>query len=114
LRQVLSRGDPGADDVVVDGALDHAQGTLELQGCSGDVFAGTMDPGSPVHVGVLRVLPTAANGSRRPGLTFGVRGTLAPRPISIDVLRIEGGLVTEITAFASPLFRRFGLPPPLT
>jgi len=85
------------------------------RGAIADVFAGTMDPGSPVHVGVLRVLPTAAN--RQPAAAFYLRrpGDIAYRPISIDVLRIEGGLVTEITAFASPLyFPRFGLPPLLT
>ena len=41
-------------------------------------------------------------------------GASEHRPLAIDVLRIEGGLVAEITSFVSPeLFGAFGLPPVL-
>jgi RNA polymerase sigma-70 factor, ECF subfamily len=49
----------------------------------------------------------AAHYLRRPGESeYG--------PLALDVLRIEGGRVTEITSFVSPeLFGAFGLPPTL-
>ena len=31
-------------------------------------------------------------------------------PFKLDVLRIGGGLIAEITTFDAPLFDRFGLP----
>jgi RNA polymerase sigma-70 factor, ECF subfamily len=51
--------------------------------------------------------PAAAHYLRRPGES-------TYRPLAIDVLRIEGGLVTEISSFVFPeLFPAFGLPPTL-
>jgi RNA polymerase sigma-70 factor, ECF subfamily len=48
--------------------------------------------------------PTLAHYLRRPGES-------EYRPLALDVLRIEGGLVAEITSFVSPeLFEAFGLP----
>jgi RNA polymerase sigma-70 factor (ECF subfamily) len=60
---------------------------------------------------VLRFAPTAAN--RQPALAVYRQwpGEAEYRPLVIDVLRIEGGLITEITAFLRPeLFPVFGLP----
>jgi RNA polymerase sigma-70 factor (ECF subfamily) len=59
----------------------------------------------------MRFAPTAAN--RQPALAIYQRspGEAKHRPLVIDVLRVEDGLVTEITAFLLPeLFHRFGLP----
>jgi RNA polymerase sigma-70 factor (ECF subfamily) len=51
--------------------------------------------------------PAAAHYLRRPGES-------EHRPLALDVLRIEGGRVAEITSFVSPeLFPAFGLPPAL-
>ena len=51
-------------------------------------------------------MPTAASYLRKPGDT-------AFRAFKFDVLRIEGGLVAEITTFGPELFRAFGLAPTL-
>lgn len=48
-------------------------------------------------------MPTAASYLRRPGDT-------AFRAFKFDVLRIEGGVLAEITTFDSALFPAFGLP----
>jgi len=51
--------------------------------------------------------PAAAHYLRRPGESD-------CRPLALDVLRIEGGLIAEITSFVFPtLFEDFGLPPKL-
>ena len=51
--------------------------------------------------------PAAAHYLRRPGES-------EYRPLALDVLRIEGGRVAEITSFVFPeLFPAFGLPPTL-
>jgi hypothetical protein len=47
--------------------------------------------------------PAAANYLRRPGDTLF-------RAMSLDVLRIEGGRLVEITTFEPRLFPAFGLP----
>ena len=50
----------------------------------------------------------AAHYLRRPGES-------EYRPLALDVLRVEGGRVAEITSFVSPgLFPAFGLPPALS
>jgi RNA polymerase sigma-70 factor (ECF subfamily) len=72
------------------------------------------DPGSPTYLGRLRTLATAAN--RQPAVAAYVlkAGDSEYRPLGIDVLRLEGGLVIEITRFVSAdLFSVFGLPPTL-
>lgn len=51
-------------------------------------------------------MPTAASYLRRPGDT-------KFRAFKFDVLRIEDGLVVEITTLGPALFERFGLPPTL-
>jgi RNA polymerase sigma-70 factor (ECF subfamily) len=51
--------------------------------------------------------PTVAHYLRRPGESV-------YRPLALDVLRIEGGYVAEISSFVFPgLFPAFGLPPSL-
>jgi RNA polymerase sigma-70 factor, ECF subfamily len=64
--------------------------------------------------GELRALAIGAN--LQPAAAYYLRPPGAPafRPLAFDVLRVEGGLVTEITSFAFPeLFGAFGLPPAL-
>jgi RNA polymerase sigma-70 factor (TIGR02960 family) len=51
-------------------------------------------------------MPTAASYLRRPGDS-------QFRAFKFDVLRIEGGLIAEITTFGPQLFPAFGLPPTL-
>jgi hypothetical protein len=48
-------------------------------------------------------MPTAASYLQRPGDT-------EFRAFKFDVLRIEDGVIAEITTFGSSLFRAFGLP----
>jgi RNA polymerase sigma-70 factor, ECF subfamily len=50
--------------------------------------------------------PAVANYRLKPGDT-------AYRPMALDVLRIEGGLVAEIVTFEPSVFAAFGLPPQL-
>jgi RNA polymerase sigma-70 factor, ECF subfamily len=64
--------------------------------------------------GHLRTLVAAAN--RQPAAAHYLRrpGESEYRPLALDVLRIEGGRVAEITSFVFPgLFPAFGLPPTL-
>lgn len=51
-------------------------------------------------------MPTAASYLRRPG-------DAAFRAFKLDVLRIEGGAIAEITTFGAGLFPAFSLPPTL-
>jgi RNA polymerase sigma-70 factor, ECF subfamily len=72
--------------------------------------APAFDPG----FGQLRALLTAAN--TQPAAAHYLRrpGDSEYRPLALDVLRIEGGRVAEISTFASPeRFGGFGLPPRL-
>jgi RNA polymerase sigma-70 factor (ECF subfamily) len=48
-------------------------------------------------------MPTAASYLRRPGDS-------EFRAFKFDVLRIENGVIAEITTFDAGLFRTFGLP----
>ncbi|MFB4296149.1 sigma-70 family RNA polymerase sigma factor [Actinomadura sp. NTSP31] len=70
----------------------------------------TFDPSSPAYIGRWRHLPTRANG--RPALGGYVQrpGTSVYRAQVLDVLRIEEGLIAEITSFEPHLFPAFGLP----
>ena len=63
--------------------------------------------------GRLRCLPTRAN--LQPAVANYVRrpGDSRYRPMALDVLRIEDGLLAEIVAFTPDLFPAFGLPPAL-
>ncbi len=63
--------------------------------------------------GDWRLLPTAAN--RMPAAASYLRrtGDTTYRPFKVDVLRIDGGAIAEITTFGPDLFPAFGLPPTL-
>jgi RNA polymerase sigma-70 factor (ECF subfamily) len=77
-------------------------------------IATLMSAGFRPEFGHLRSLPTRAN--RQPAVAWYRRlpGDTEHRALSIDVLRIEGGLIAEVTAFVSPeLFPAFGLAPTL-
>jgi RNA polymerase sigma-70 factor (ECF subfamily) len=64
----------------------------------------------PQAFGEFRIIPTGAN--RQPAAAAYVRraGDDRFRPLAIDVLQIEHGLVAEVTTFGSRWFPRFGLP----
>ena len=64
----------------------------------------------PQAFGEFRIIPTGAN--RQPAAAAYVRraGDDRYRPLAIDVLRIEDGLVAEVTTFGRRWFPRFGLP----
>lgn len=62
-------------------------------------------------VGEYRFLPTRAN--RQPAVAIYLRAPGEPsfRPLTLEVLRVEGGQVAEIIDFSFPeLFEAFGLP----
>jgi len=72
------------------------------------------EKGFEPEFGRLRTLAAAAN--RQPAAAHYVRppGASEYRPLALDVLRIDGGRIAEITSFVSPeLFPAFGLPPAL-
>jgi RNA polymerase sigma-70 factor (ECF subfamily) len=81
-------------------------GRASILAFTADVF----DPASPLYHGQWRSLPTRAN--RQPAAAHYVRlpGDSAYRAQVLDVLRVEGGKVVEITAFVPELFPAFGLP----
>ena len=64
-------------------------------------------------MGEWRVLPVAAN--RTPAAAGYLRrpGDSAFRAFKLDVMRIEAGVIAEITTFNAELFGAFGLPPTL-
>jgi RNA polymerase sigma-70 factor (ECF subfamily) len=75
-------------------------------------FAFSTDPSSPAYLGQLRTVATAAN--RQLAVAAYVRrpGDSEYRALGVDVLRLEGELVVEITRFVNAdLFAAFGLPP---
>jgi RNA polymerase sigma-70 factor (ECF subfamily) len=63
--------------------------------------------------GDFRLVPTRAN--RQPAAANYLRppGRTEFRALVLDVLRVEGGAIAEITAFEPHLFAAFGLPPVL-
>jgi RNA polymerase sigma-70 factor (ECF subfamily) len=65
----------------------------------------------PEAWGTFRCLPVRAN--RQPALANYLlrHGDTEFRPMSIDVLRVEDGLVAEVTTFSPKHFPAFGLPP---
>ena len=67
----------------------------------------------PDAIGAWRLLPTGAN--RQPAAASYLRapGDSEFRAFKLDILRIEGGAIAEITTFGSELFPAFGLPPTL-
>lgn len=76
-----------------------------------DAFAAETAHGwGPGAAGVLGCLPTRANG--RPAVATYLRrwGDVAYRPFVLTVLRVEDGVLAEVTAFAAGDFDRFALP----
>jgi RNA polymerase sigma-70 factor (ECF subfamily) len=74
-------------------------------------FALSADPASPTYLGEFRTVATAAN--RQPAVAAYVRrpGESEYRALGLDVLRLDGDLVIEITRFVTAdLFPAFGLP----
>jgi RNA polymerase sigma-70 factor, ECF subfamily len=72
--------------------------------------------GSRKHaaVGEYRFVPTRANRQLATAIYLRRPGDTAFRPLTLEVLRFEGGKVVEIVDFSSPaLFGAFGLPPTL-
>jgi RNA polymerase sigma-70 factor (ECF subfamily) len=79
-----------------------------------DAIVAASAQGFAPEFGRLRSVAAAAN--RQPGVAYYLRrpGESEYRPLALDVLRIEDGLVAEITSFVLPeLFPAFGLPPAL-
>jgi RNA polymerase sigma factor (sigma-70 family) len=76
----------------------------------GAMIAELFDPGSPRYFGDWRAVPTRAN--RQPAYAGYVRrpGTTTYRAQVLDVLRIEGGRVVEITTFEPHLLLAYDLP----
>jgi RNA polymerase sigma-70 factor (ECF subfamily) len=73
-----------------------------------------MRQGFEPEFGHLRTLASAAN--TQPAAAHYLRrpGESEHRPLALDVLRVEGGRIAEITSFVSgELFAAFGLPPKL-
>jgi RNA polymerase sigma-70 factor (ECF subfamily) len=69
------------------------------------------DPSDPGYVGRFRMLPTRANGSLAVATYVRTREDPDHRAFAISVLRIEHGLVAEVTAFHDThLFPAFDLP----
>src|SRR5262249_52503379 len=68
----------------------------------------------PEREGDWRLVPAAAN--RMPAAASYLRrpGASVYRPFKIDVLRVDGGLIREITTFGAGLFPVFGLPPTMS
>jgi RNA polymerase sigma-70 factor (TIGR02960 family) len=64
--------------------------------------------------GDWRLVPTAAN--RQPAAASYLRATGDDtfRAFKLDVLRVAGGRIAEITTFDAALFEQFGLPPTLS
>lgn len=78
-------------------------------------LATSWDPTSPNYVGRFRMLPTAANGQPAVAGYTRAPGDPSYRAFAIGVLRIEGDLIVETTAFHEPrLFPLFSLPMALT
>ena len=77
-------------------------------------FTLATDPSSPSYLGQFRTVATAAN--RQPAVAAYVRrpGDSEFRALGLDVLRLEGGLVVEITRFVqAEMLALFGLQPTL-
>jgi RNA polymerase sigma-70 factor (TIGR02960 family) len=63
--------------------------------------------------GQWRLVPTSANRLPAAASYLKAPGDSEFRAFKIDVLRIEGGRIKEITTFDASLFEAFGLPPTL-
>ena len=76
-----------------------------------NAFALSTNPDLPTYVGQLRTVATAAN--RQPAVAAYVRkpGDSEFRALGLDILRLEGNLVIEITRYVrADIFPAFGLP----
>jgi RNA polymerase sigma-70 factor (TIGR02960 family) len=82
----------------------HYEGLAALQPLLQRAFS---DPGE------WRLLPTRANRLPAAASYFRAPGDSEFRAFKLDVLRIEDGLIVEITTFGTVLFPQFGLPPTL-
>jgi RNA polymerase sigma-70 factor (TIGR02960 family) len=60
--------------------------------------------------GIWRLVPTAANRMPAAANYLCEHGDTEFRAFKVDVLRIEGGRIKEITTFGASLFEAFGLP----
>jgi RNA polymerase sigma-70 factor (ECF subfamily) len=73
-----------------------------------------MRQGFAPQFGHLRAVVAAANTQPAAAHYLRPPGESEYRPLALDVLRIEGGVIAEITSFVSAeLFPAFGLPPKL-
>ncbi|MEU1194625.1 sigma-70 family RNA polymerase sigma factor [Streptomyces sp. NPDC005813] len=70
----------------------------------------SLDRASPMFLGDWRHLPARANGQLAAGGYVRRPGTTVYRAQVLDVLRIEGDRIVEITSFEPHLFPAFGLP----
>jgi hypothetical protein len=68
------------------------------------------DLGRPECVGEWRTLATAANRQPAVANCLRRRGEPTYHAFNLDVLRVRGGLVTEVTSFGPDLFPTFGVP----
>jgi RNA polymerase sigma-70 factor (ECF subfamily) len=75
-----------------------------------DFLRTSLDPASPMFFGHWRHLPARANGQLAAGGYVRRPGTTVYRAQVLDVLRIEGDRIVEITSFEPHLFPAFGLP----
>jgi RNA polymerase sigma-70 factor (ECF subfamily) len=64
-------------------------------------------PDSP---GDWRLVPTRANRMPTAASYLRAPGDTGYRAFKLDVLRIEDGLIVEVTTFGADLFPQFGLP----
>jgi RNA polymerase sigma-70 factor (TIGR02960 family) len=69
-----------------------------------------LDPASPRFAGHWKHLQTKANGQLAVAGYLQCPGTTVYRAQLLDVLRIEDGLIAQITTFEPHLFEAFGLP----
>ena len=60
------------------------------------------------ELGDLRAVATSVN--RQPAVAFYLRREGEYRPLTVDVLRVTGGAITEIVTFHADRFPRLGLP----
>jgi RNA polymerase sigma-70 factor (TIGR02960 family) len=67
----------------------------------------------PESEGDWRLLPTRANHQPAAASYLRAHGDDTYRAFKLDVLRVEGGRIAEITTFNAALFEAFGLPPTL-
>ncbi len=63
-----------------------------------------------LRMGQWRMLPIAVNGMPATACYLKAPGEDAFRALTMDVLRVEDGLIAEITTFSAGFITRFGLP----